>query len=191
MILGDFEAKIQENPKWKCSLCKIYAQTGHCNKQNCDFAHGEDELRTETAENPRIIRSNYKTVLCNNYQQSGYCYHEDTCTFAHGDEELQKFSGGRDVASALKIIRGGAVSQSLKKRPSTAGGHSGSGMSSVMQPQPQSMNFQTVQSSVSNEHKLFVEFLEFKKFKEQTENSGMFSKLFLVNSRRQPLKGYY
>ena len=175
-VLGDFDAKIQENPKWKCSLCKIFQQNGHCNKVNCDFAHGDSELRTESPENPRILRSNYKTVMCHNWTTHGHCYHEETCTFAHGEEELQKFSGGRDVASALKLIRGGATVNPVmrNKRPGTAGMSQNGGNSGMMASQPQPMSFQSV-PSVSNEQKLFAEFLEFKKFKEQTENTGVFS----------------
>ena len=90
---GDFEAKISENPKWKCLMCNIYVQTGHCNRVNCDFAHGEQELRNEYPDNTKPMKVNYKTVLCNNFKSRGYCFHEDACNFAHGDQELNTIKG--------------------------------------------------------------------------------------------------
>ena len=161
VFAGDFEAKVAGNPKWKCSLCKIFIQSGFCNKPSCDFAHGNEELRVETPENPRIIRSNYKRVMCNNWASNGHCFHEDTCSFAHGEEELQKFSCSKDVASALKLFRGGPAG--MRKRPTTAMSQTGMGGGHMGQPRFTSMN------ATAADQKLFAEFLEFKKFKEQTE----------------------
>ena len=80
---GDFEAKIAENPKWKCLKCNIYVQTGHCNRVNCDFAHGEEELRNEFPEASKAVKVkvNYKTAICNNFAAQGYCFHEDKYVF--------------------------------------------------------------------------------------------------------------
>ena len=164
ILSGDFEAKIAENPKWKCVLCKMFFQSGFCNKANCDFAHGNSELRYEAPENPRVLRSNYKRVMCNNWTSNGHCFHEDTCSFAHGEEELQKFSASKDVASALKLVRGGPPG--MRKRPTTAMSQTGVLASHVAQPQ-----FAAVNASAADQ-KLFAEFLEFKKFKEQTESAN-------------------
>ena len=135
---------------------------------NCDFAHGEQELRTEHADNPRVLRSNYKTVMCNNWANAGYCFHEDTCSFAHGDEELQRFTGSKDVASALKLIRGGQ--NSLRKRPTTAMSQTAAAVG-VALTSPIAVNGTAATGSA--DHKLFAEFLEFKKFKEQTEGYSL------------------
>lgn len=161
---GNFEAKISENPRWKCTLCKMFLQSGFCTKLNCDFAHGNEELRVESRENPRVLRSNYKRVMCNNWSSNGHCFHEDTCSFAHGEEELQKFSSSKDVASSLKLFRG--VPAGLRKRPTTAMSQTGMVASHMGQPQ-----FTALSASVADQ-KLFAEFLEFKKFKEQTEGAS-------------------
>ena len=166
MLTGDFEAKIQENPKWKCALCKNFAQTGHCNKANCDFAHGEQELRSENIDSPRILRSNYKTVMCNNWVSNGHCFHEDSCTFAHGEEELQKTNGSRDVATTLKMIRGNAAAQGIRKRPTAAMSQSNGVLGGM--PYQIGFNAAIAQNDANEQQKLFAEFLEFKKFKEST-----------------------
>lgn len=181
---GDFDAKIQENPRWKCSLCKNFSQTGRCNKINCDFAHGEQELRSEHADNPRVLRSNYKTVMCNNWANAGYCFHEDTCSFAHGDEELQRFTGSKDVASALKLIRGGQ-NGGLRKRPTTAMSQTAGAGVGMSTPMAGSMNGSAVNGTGNADHKLFAEFLEFKKFKEQTEGSSLASRLGMQQQSQQ------
>lgn len=162
---GDFDAKILENPRWKCALCKNFSQTGHCSKSNCDFAHGDQELRTEMMDAPRILRTNYKTVMCNNWANNGHCFHEDTCTFAHGEDELAKFSTGKDVASTLKLIRGNPAG--LRKRPTA----SISQTPGMLPSPPLSVTDARV---TTNDKRLFAEFLEFKKFKEQTEG-GVYS----------------
>ena len=115
--------------------------------------------------------------MCNNWANAGYCFHEDTCSFAHGDEELQRFTGSKDVASALKLIRGGQ--NSLRKRPTTAMSQTAAVGNGLGLGAPMTMNGSAANGTGSADHKLFAEFLEFKKFKEQTE--GEISALIQLN----------
>ncbi len=154
LFSGDFESKILENPKWKCTLCKIFLQSGHCNRMNCDYAHGEQELRCENPDVPKVIRGNYKTVMCNNWGTKGFCHHENSCTFAHGEHEL---NAGKDAGSALKLIRDVNL---LRKRPKSDVVQSSAGFG-------QQMNM--FQAPSMADQKLFAEFLEFKKLKQQSE----------------------
>ena len=183
---GDFEAKIVENPKWKCVQCKIYLQAGHCNRINCDYAHGEDELRHENPDTPKVIKGNYKTVLCNNFMSRGFCFHEDACTFAHGQHEL---NSGKDATSALKLIRETNV---IRKR--TKGPVGPQGAMAAMGPLNPFMA-----AAFPADQKLFAEFLEFKKLKQQTDVAAgekyilvtlfLNKRGFLVAAKRQ--RGYY
>lgn len=154
---GDFDAKIAENPKWKCVQCKIFLQAGHCNRINCDYAHGEDELRHENPDVPKQIKGNYKTVMCNKFAR-GFCHHEEACTFAHGQHEL---NSGKDATSALKIIRETNV---LRKRTK------GANIQNNVPPMGQMNPF--LAAAFPTDQKLFAEFLEFKKMKQQNDQTA-------------------
>mmetsp|Transcript_28858 Transcript_28858/g.43583 ORF Transcript_28858/g.43583 Transcript_28858/m.43583 type:complete len:118 (+) Transcript_28858:559-912(+) len=39
--------------------------------------------------------SNYKTVLCKNFQREGACQYESKCMYAHGEAELRKSTNRR------------------------------------------------------------------------------------------------
>jgi len=41
-------------------------------------------------QNQGASTSNYKTVLCKNFEQSGQCRYGNSCTFAHGGVEVKK-----------------------------------------------------------------------------------------------------
>ena len=40
--------------------------------------------------------SNFKTVMCKNYREKGFCKFGDKCTFAHGKDELRRKDGAGD-----------------------------------------------------------------------------------------------
>ena len=64
----------------KTALC-VFFEGGHCEKgRDCDFAHGEQEMR----KSPDLA----KTSLCQKWVH-GKCPHEDRCLFAHGKRELR------------------------------------------------------------------------------------------------------
>jgi hypothetical protein len=64
----------------KTALC-IFFEGGHCEKgRDCDFAHGQQEMR----KLPDLA----KTSLCQKWMH-GTCPHEDRCLFAHGKRELR------------------------------------------------------------------------------------------------------
>eukprot|EP00997_Jenningsia_sp_PLL12_P007335 NODE_3951_length_712_cov_73.636501_g3339_i0.p2 GENE.NODE_3951_length_712_cov_73.636501_g3339_i0~~NODE_3951_length_712_cov_73.636501_g3339_i0.p2 ORF type:complete len:149 (+),score=34.29 NODE_3951_length_712_cov_73.636501_g3339_i0:210-656(+) len=71
----------------------------------CNYAHGEHELLeagtpmqqakrqkvagVEVGLAPKIQPERYKTKMCANLQQQGFCRFGDNCAFAHGQHELQ------------------------------------------------------------------------------------------------------
>jgi hypothetical protein len=91
---GDFEKKVSENPRWKCMQCNIFVTRGSCIRQDCDFAHGDQELRSMTRDEPSKggASANYKTTLCIHFQKQGFCRMDTSCSFAHGDQELRAFN---------------------------------------------------------------------------------------------------
>lgn len=36
------------------------------------------------------LPANYKTSLCTHYEENGYCFKGDNCTYAHGRKELRQ-----------------------------------------------------------------------------------------------------
>jgi len=96
----------------KTRLCHNW-MTGTCRfGDKCNFAHGESELRSADAAmlafssqgagaaRPAASKSgesrgegapgNYKTRMCKNFVQNGYCQFKSKCVFAHGPSELRK-----------------------------------------------------------------------------------------------------
>ena len=71
-----FLAKIKR--KKKTELCKNYELYHDCYyKDQCCFAHGEDELR----EN--LIFSSYKTKMCKSFQENYICNFGIRCSYKH------------------------------------------------------------------------------------------------------------
>ena len=67
---------------YKTTLC-AHHKKGSCELSvNCNFAHGNRELRS--FENPL-----YKAQLCTAYEQGGVCQMGTDCLFAHGEDELR------------------------------------------------------------------------------------------------------
>lgn len=79
------EKILEENPKFKSTLCSWYVQGARCpNGNECHFAHGEAELRSV----PRP-KYKYKTQVCS-YYAAGHCGNGSACHYAHGLADLQK-----------------------------------------------------------------------------------------------------
>ncbi|KAI3727931.1 hypothetical protein L6452_16553 [Arctium lappa] len=49
---------------------------------------------TAAASNSTVKPSNWKTRICNKWEQTGYCPFGTKCHFAHGDAELHRYGGG-------------------------------------------------------------------------------------------------
>lgn len=89
---------ISKNPsKYKTILCKHFtSQRGCFFGDNCQFAHGLNDLRTnpnlqnissENKKGPNL--QNYKIVKCKYWEKDGTCRYGTLCTFAHGEQELR------------------------------------------------------------------------------------------------------
>ena len=85
----------------KTTLC-VFFEGGYCGKgRDCDFAHGDQEIRKP----PDLA----KTSLCQKWIH-GTCPHKDRCLFAHGKRELRiteafKNNRPRKGASEAKATR--------------------------------------------------------------------------------------
>ena len=59
-------------------MCRAWAETGACGYgSKCQFAHGQDELRTAT-RHPK-----YKTAECRAFTRDGVCMYGRKCRFIH------------------------------------------------------------------------------------------------------------
>ena len=61
---------------FKTELCKQFF-LGTCTYENCTFAHDNSELR------PLQKPPNYKTVLCRDFAEKGWCKRGHRCNFIH------------------------------------------------------------------------------------------------------------
>ncbi|CAD8143920.1 unnamed protein product [Paramecium octaurelia] len=104
------------NQKYKTQLCRHFITNGNCALgARCQFAHGRQELRANANgfqpnsefimhQNPQgalplkvqpinPMIANYKTQLCKHFNpQTGLCKNGVTCTFAHGEQELNQMN---------------------------------------------------------------------------------------------------
>ncbi|CAK67522.1 unnamed protein product (macronuclear) [Paramecium tetraurelia] len=104
------------NQKYKTQLCRHFITNGNCALgARCQFAHGRQELRANANgfqpnsefimhQNPQVapplkvqpinpMIANYKTQLCKHFNpQTGQCKNGATCTFAHGEQELNQMN---------------------------------------------------------------------------------------------------
>jgi hypothetical protein len=88
----------------KTKLCHHFESQGACSRgEMCCFAHGQHELGTPQPTGNAVHAAtpsgptqadkelfNYKTMLCNNFTNSGSCPRGDQCSFAHGQDELME-----------------------------------------------------------------------------------------------------
>ncbi|CAD5211291.1 unnamed protein product [Bursaphelenchus xylophilus] len=73
---------------YKTQYCRSFRENGDCAYGgNCRFAHGEDELRIQSAQ----FHPKYKTRQCRNYLTKGHCHYGINCQFIH-DETIEQIS---------------------------------------------------------------------------------------------------
>ena len=60
-----------------------------------------------------MVGSNYKTAMCKNMTDQGYCQHGDSCVFAHSSSELRPKSFG---GNGNMMMEGGPPLNLAKKR---------------------------------------------------------------------------
>merc|ERR1711937_224173 len=74
-------------------LCKHYLENNKCPlAQYCQFAHGQDDLRQPNDPLPKnfgktalgAVHSNYKTIPCKYWTETGECKFGEGCSFLHG-----------------------------------------------------------------------------------------------------------
>ena len=107
----------------KRALCRFFERFGNCSRGgSCPYAHGWAELTDEaklelTAEREKQsvipvgrmpmrrddLYGHYKTRLCETWMATGRCALGSTCSFAHGDEELQRQKRGLSEREIFKI----------------------------------------------------------------------------------------
>jgi hypothetical protein len=83
-------ALAKNNGTFKTRICAYFTTAGGCRRSNCPFAHGDEELVSNSRHAPRHVPSREKTVTCRHWAHSNgtYCPFGDTCMFLH-DEQLQ------------------------------------------------------------------------------------------------------
>lgn len=87
--------------KYKTQMCIHFLNKGNCQLGNsCLYAHGPNELRQPTDPLPDnfgktalgAVHSNYKTMKCKNFYQTGECKFGDGCSFFHCDKEQRNLT---------------------------------------------------------------------------------------------------
>ena len=88
-----------QKQKYKTQLCRHWIQNGFCPLDNfCQFAHGDKELRQPNDPLPKnfgrtalgAVHSNYKTILCKYWKETGTCKYGDACSFFHDNDEKRR-----------------------------------------------------------------------------------------------------
>ena len=92
-------SQIGPSSRYKTELCRSFQEVGSCKYgDKCQFAHGEEELRTVT-RHPK-----FKTENCKSFHSTGFCPYGPRCHFIHNKEEHKKtlhpiMSGGNNVSN--------------------------------------------------------------------------------------------
>lgn len=83
---ADRRAAPPANKWYKMAICRSWEENSICSYgDNCNFAHGEKDLRRG---------SHYKTRFCNNWKTNGACSYGVNCNFAHTEAELRTANPG-------------------------------------------------------------------------------------------------
>lgn len=71
-----------QTQKYKTKLCFNITKRGYCNREVCNFAHSEDELKK------CVVSKRYKTKPCKKFTESGRCKYGKNCIYKHGDDDI-------------------------------------------------------------------------------------------------------
>ena len=78
------------DPKYKTKLCIKFEKEKKCLAgDNCNFAHGIEELRNRSPEDEQKVSDRYKTSVCQIFLEKVICPRGPNCTYAHGRYELR------------------------------------------------------------------------------------------------------
>ena len=81
---GEVKRRNLLNPdRFKTQMCKAYKRGSCLFAEQCQFAHGKEELRA-----PKVHQK-YKTQKCKNFD-AGNCKHGNDCWFIHTNDENEK-----------------------------------------------------------------------------------------------------
>lgn len=118
--------------RYKTRLCRHYAD-GFCHRgENCTFAHGEYEISYDEGAGKGDASvswskgvkggTSFKTKLCSNHMQEGYCRRGESCSFAHGEMDMRAdsgFKGGKGWEGDGKAWGGGGKGSGGESRYKT------------------------------------------------------------------------
>ena len=83
----DKESLQRGNPFYKTAMCKNLKKGECVHGEQCIYAHDESELRPAPLTNNKNLA--FKTTLCKNFAETGFCSFGTSCQFAHGPIELR------------------------------------------------------------------------------------------------------
>lgn len=96
-VAGGAPSAVAPSSRYKTELCRSFAEVGACKYgDKCQFAHGEDELRTVT-RHPK-----FKTENCKSFHTTGFCPYGPRCHFIHNDESKPKQMSDVNSSSGLQ-----------------------------------------------------------------------------------------
>lgn len=113
------EVEKVEKKYYKLRICNFYEKYGKCNNgKNCNYAHGEDELREFKKDCVNGLNCfkkkchfshpkgwNYKNnVKICEYYMNGFCKKEDNCEFRHIEENNNK-NNNSDIEEDIEIYK--------------------------------------------------------------------------------------
>lgn len=110
---------LDKNSRYKTEMCRNFKERAHCIYGNqCQFAHGRDELRDALRNNK------YKTKSCQKYWVTGYCAYGPRCNFLHYESGENK-SDNDGIASMKEkhtdtVQSTSSVGSELGKSPVTS-----------------------------------------------------------------------
>ncbi|KAJ0857379.1 putative transcription factor C3H family [Helianthus annuus] len=103
------------------AIGKMFFKTKLC----CKFRAGGADA---AGANPMLKPSNWKTRICNKWEQTGYCPFGSKCHFAHGAAELHRYGGGlvdidaKDSPTSMDPNKQGLMTPKTPVEPVVAAG---------------------------------------------------------------------
>merc|ERR1719192_1043570 len=109
-----------KNIRYKTEICRNFKERSICiYGDQCQFAHGRQELRDASRNNK------YKTKSCQKYWVTGYCAYGPRCNFLHLESE-----DSYNLKSPLGVGVNGLISDSYQEAMASNGKHEVSPVSS-------------------------------------------------------------